>query len=713
MASAELTLELVAHGPKQEQILPIFAYVQKYIEEFLYLKEIKDNSTPLTYYESDPIDSWKNLQIINKTYILPANELDFIGGDDTWTEISGRSYSSQYKEVALTTTSTLEESGRIKPLFYKHELPNDTVEASLEEVSSGNKSKIESGFSWDIENNLIYTNYKNFFDPDTGSYRLFFVVSSNSEGETTHELLSPIQATKEATWEDILLTGSTAGSLTEEYPVYSREKNADGYTFYLNQNATWYARPLESSTIKALKPSGRDPDNAWNIAFTNGDFTTLTNGRTRRYYVPEYDTQPFAPYKPYIYAPYRKMLYVNSNILFFTRKNTAVSIPDNRHITIYGYDDNGILKVAYSTDAALEGKRAFKREEADVAVVANAKNIFYEGDKIISVDNTEGFVLLSTSLDPEYTYYASFFYEAKSLEYTSLNLNPISNKEVLEHMYVFYMHPDANSNDKAIHYLKVDRCGEIVYTSQNEGRDHTNLQTFNADGTTNNNTVIGMKYNSFSDENSFVKEFCCPFPNDNAYYVLCEVTVMEAEHEDDSFIVNVSQDGAIIKNDRFEKAIRSNQKILQSSLGYGPMGQEVPENGVLLLNAPITLLEDYGGPFNKAAAEKALKRYTNQSVYTIIDWVYEKALLTGHSDIVNNAKLAITWEGPSLIYRIYRKQKPLEQWELIDSIENPPEGDIEYNDTDLVSGKKYFYSCRIEKDGVLLPHSNSLSLMVR
>jgi hypothetical protein len=143
------------------------------------------------------------------------------------------------------------------------------------------------------------------------------------------------------------------------------------------------------------------------------------------------------------------------------------------------------------------------------------------------------------------------------------------------------------------------------------------------------------------------------------------------------------------------------------------MGQEVPENGVLLLNAPITLLEDYGGPFNKATAEKALKRYTNQSVYTIIDWVYEKALLTGHSDIVNNAKLAITWEGPNLIYRIYRKQKPLEEWELIDSIENPPEGDIEYNDTGLVSGEKYFYSCRIEKDGVLLPHSNSLSLMVR
>ena len=87
----EVTLELIAHGPRAEQVLPISAYVQKYIEEFIYTERIADTSTPIAYYESDPIDSWKNIQLIEKMYVIPANEVDFVGGDDTWTEIAGRS----------------------------------------------------------------------------------------------------------------------------------------------------------------------------------------------------------------------------------------------------------------------------------------------------------------------------------------------------------------------------------------------------------------------------------------------------------------------------------------------------------------------------------------------------------------------------------------------------------------------------------------------
>ena len=213
-------------------------------------------------------------------YVIPANEVDFVGGDDTWTEIAGRSYTSRYKDIALTTESFIEDSGKKKPLFFKHILPPNTAEASVEIVSGGNKSEVESGFVFDVENDVAYTNYKNFFDPDTGAYELFYIVSSDIDGNSTHELLSPVEAAKEATWEDIVLTGPDAGSLTEDYPVYNREKNSDGYTFYLNRNETWYAKALETSTIKPLMPSARDPDTSWNLAFTNGDFTTISNGRT-------------------------------------------------------------------------------------------------------------------------------------------------------------------------------------------------------------------------------------------------------------------------------------------------------------------------------------------------------------------------------------------------------------------------------------------------
>jgi hypothetical protein len=407
------------------------------------------------------------------------------------------------------------------------------------------------------------------------------------------------------------------------------------------------------------------------------------------------------------------MLYVNANVLASTRKNLAVDSGAGRHMTIYAYNEDGILKSAYTTDVSLEGKRAFKREDADPSVVANAENVFYEADKIVSVDNQGGFVFFSTPLDPQDTYYASFSYEAKSLEYINLNLNPISNKEVVDHMYVFYIHPDANSNDRAIHYLKVDRSGEIVYCSQGLGRSHPNLQPLNADNSVNTDTVVGMKYRSLVDSNSFIEKYCVPFQNDYAYYVLCEVVVLETEQEEDSFVVDVRRDGAVLKQEMFKKAIRANNKILQSKLGYGPEGQEVPENGVLLLNVPVIFFEEYGGIFSREEAEKALKTYTNQSVYTIIDWTYEKAQLSGWSKTSGIVNLEMTWEGPELTYNLYRKENNNEEWELIYTIENPAEGTVEYMDSGLTSGTNYYYSVRITKDGVLLPHSNKFSVMVR
>ena len=705
-----VTLELISHGPKQSQILPISAHVQKYIEKFIYTEEIADSSIPITYYESDPIDSWKNIQIVDKTYVIPDNNWEFNANEVSWTEIVATSYTSKFKDVAFTMETIVDPSGRTKPLFFKHKLPDNTVDAHIEVSTGGGFIEVESGYKIDIDNDVIFTNFQNYFNPDTGSFRLHYVVSSDSEGATSHVLLNPIPAAGEATWEDIILTGDLAGSLTTEYPLYNREHNSDGYTFYFNMDGTWYTKPLDTSMISALFPAGREPNTAWNIGFTNGDVTAIVNGTLRRYYVTEYDMQPFAPSKPYVYAPYRKMLYVNKNVLVATRPYTAIDPMAGRHITIYVYDENDILKTAYTTDTSLEGKRAFKAEDS---VVENSENVFYESDKIESWDNKNGFLLLNIEIDADDTYYASFFYESHDLEYSSVDFNPIQNKDVLEHMYVFYMHPNANSNDKAIHYLKINRSGVIVETSQNLGRDHPNLQPFNEDGSPNPNSIVGKKYNSAIATDTFLYNYCVPYHNEYAYYVLCEVIVMDMAEEEDSLIIDVRRPGSVIKEDYFEDAIRANPKVLQSHLGYGKDGQEVPENAVIVINAPVELLEDYGGVLTKQRAENMLKSYTNQGVHSIIDWVYEKPQLTGQSDAENSVTLKMTWEGPDLIYNIYRRENDIDEWVLITSIENPAEGTVQYTDSELTSDKIYYYSLRVTKNGILLPHGNALAVMVR
>ena len=48
------------------------------------------------------------------------------------------------------------------------------------------------------------------------------------------------------------------------------------------------------------------------------------------------------------------------------------------------------------------------------------------------------------------------------------------------------------------------------------------------------------------------------------------------------------------------------------------------------------------GIFKREEAEKALKTYTNQGVYTIIDWVYEKTELTGWSKSTGSVSLEMS-----------------------------------------------------------------------
>ena len=119
--AAELTLELVAHGPQQTAILPIAAHVQKYTDRFIYTGRIDETSVPVAYYESDPLDSWRNLQILDRTHLIPANTFDFAAPKDSWTEVTSTSVTSMYKEIAITNKTIVFRTQHTTTL------PNQTV----------------------------------------------------------------------------------------------------------------------------------------------------------------------------------------------------------------------------------------------------------------------------------------------------------------------------------------------------------------------------------------------------------------------------------------------------------------------------------------------------------------------------------------------------------------------------------------------------------
>ena len=95
-------------------------------------------------------------------------------------------------------------------MFSCHRLPEKTVEVNINVIQNGVISEIEEGYFADIENNIIYTNYKNIYNYDDGSYILYFVSSVDEDGNATQTLLSPEPVAREATWKDVDLTQLSA-----------------------------------------------------------------------------------------------------------------------------------------------------------------------------------------------------------------------------------------------------------------------------------------------------------------------------------------------------------------------------------------------------------------------------------------------------------------------------------------------------------------------
>lgn len=699
-----ITLELIAHtnpdyGNPGSIELDIVNHVHKRIEKFIYTNTIQPASVPIAYLENKQLDAWANLQIANRTYSVSANSARLATERAPTAAIVGSAYSTPYERIIATNATFVDERGRVRPLFYRHKLPDNVVECEVVKRSRGNRIVMDTGFDIDLNGGNIYTNRRNYFDPDTGAFRLFIVVCTDADGVTTHTLLNPEPVAKLADWEDIDLD---TGTLTSDYPVYSKEQASGGWNFYFNESDIWYVKPVSKSLIQPIRPSSRDPDEPWFLRFSAGNLVAVVNGASRRYKIPEFDLQPFIPAKPTVFSPYSKLLRVNRRVVAATRDNLQIDPDTGLHLSIFVENVEGEVIKALTTDPSLDGVRY---KDTDV---------FYEADKIQSWDNKGGFIALGIDINRSWSISATYSYEADDFEYNLVSLNPINNKKVFDHTYIFYMIPDVNVNDRSIHHLVVDHNGLIVETSQGpEGLSYENLQTLDDSGNYNAGTVIGLKYISDIDTDTFITRYTAGFDNDKGYMVIAEVSALDLAIVEEQVDVDVRRRGGVPIPEEFGNAIMGNPRILQSRMGYGSKGQEVPENAVMIVDAPLSLLEDYGGNLTQTEAEKLLRRDMHVAGFLVINWVYPVTELDGQANLLAGADLSWTWESPGVDYKLYRRDSISGEKTLVTTVGSPSEGTISYTDTNVVSGEVYHYSVTITENGIEYPESNTVSVKVR
>jgi len=310
-----------------------------------------------------------------------------------------------------------------------------------------------------------------------------------------------------------------------------------------------------------------------------------------------------------------------------------------------------------------------------------------------------------------------YFYEAKEYEIKDIDLNPLSNKKMLNHMVVFYVVPDVEASDKAIHYLLVDESGYVVYCSQGLGLGHPNLKLRNEDGTYNSNSPVGIKYISQSSGNpSFVKDFTAGYENEYGYVVLAEVSYRETSAISDQVVFPLKNKTPAFKDSKKISSYRKNPLSAYSPYGYGSESHNalrIPKEGVVIVRVPINIMEDYGGVFKESEVKAELAKCFDASVYPVIEWTYPKSKLSCDPTVSEELTLSWTWEGPDRDYKLYRRPNNGTSWTLIDTQSDPPQALLTYTDSGLTADEVWEYAVRITLNGIEYPISNIVSAKVK
>lgn len=676
-----VTLEVILSGYKQSQEIGVACHVHKYIEKFLYKKQLNNGAVPLDYYENDKISADKNVFVLDRSYLDYKNQQ--ILGEEEFLYFTGTKLNTIYKDILITNKYKINKYGVPTPLFYKHELDPQSTEVDVRIVTNFD-SKEEATYSLSIDEAAIYTNMDNFFNQETGKYRLYFIDEVTPEGKIKSSLLNLINVGEEATWEDLNLE---TGKVESKTLKYSREEAAGGFNFYMNLGDEYWWKPVETNILKIKNIVGNESNEGWNVSISNGRFSSIIDGKAYNYYISEYNRQYFYPTKPYSYSIQKKLTYVNPNILKSNVRN--IVIKNNLDMEIFVFDQNEKMVEILTTEGSKHGEHY-------------SANVKYVYGSIGSYDSRNGLIYINKDVNPEYTYTANLFYKKYSFELKSLNLNPVLKKENRHYSFIIYCIPNTSIWDKSVQYLIVDDSDKIIFCSQEQGLTFPSLVEYNKDKTLNKDSIIDKKYNT--GEDSFSQLYSnLNIENKNQYLILGELYLVLGKDKEDNFTFSLKEQGHVFKE--YYDVFRKNKNLLQSKYGYHENGQFVARNKVAIVEVPIEILEEYGGDLNEVQVKHNLNLFSSSSLVKIIKYKYPKinAEYTCKKNVVT---FKIEWPGPNREVLVYKYSKG--KYDLYDTVSILEGQDFYYTDIFAKKDKALRYKFRVKDTvtEVMYPYSN-------
>lgn len=693
MAIVNLTHSITIDNESVEADYDLLVNVQKRLEYFRYAVQHSQDTVnvgfigaPLPTVESTLDFSVTSDNLRENSYYFQTTNAPV--GNIT---ISGTSYSSIFPQLEGTDKFLNTSQGQV-PALYRHKLPPNTTGVKLQSSDKNNNTREVSNTNYivNLTSGYVFTNLKNITQ---GEYKIYFVDSVNASGEVDRSLLQTLPVLHEATFEDI---DPGTGDMYEDSGAYIVNQSGNIYNYTFASGAKKYILDSVNAKITPSIDPNLTLDKQWFIDVSNGSFSRLSNGYTYHYSINEFSTQNFIPFYPYLFTANELATVICSNLVQVSHNKPKSDPSTGLYIYVIVRATNGVVKAAISNDPNVINLTDYNWILGDIDVDTNSG--------LVLVDN-------SVSLTVDDSVNVSYYYEADSYVYTSLDLNPHHGVNTDEYLYVFYLVPSLETGYGSLHYLKVDKTNTIVYASQQSGSHLSSypeafvpMNITLENGDYNSDTVVGMKYRELGAEPWWEVEFSTrDGSNLFQYLILAEISFKNSIRPDKLLTLDSRVIATGLRQQDLMDSVLEVCNSQTSNLNSTDSVENIsfPGRMALVANVPYTILTDYGGELTMDQVLERIYRHSAAGTYIIpelsgiiprIDTIYAgsgngSVVVNWFSEASNyrfNVYVSTEWDGPWLSSLTKVNVSP-----LIGAVYSNNTANNSYTITGLSSGTKY------------------------
>jgi hypothetical protein len=630
--------------------IPLLCCVKAPTESIFYTKYINNKNVPLAYFKSKENVSQENAYVQDLSWKLPENNPNLISNEPV-EYIESLSFSSNYKELLITNKFYVDSQGAEVPLYYKHK----TKFRQEPKVTKNVKGNLEIEDSFIYSDGYLYSNLKNIVTDDR--YLIWNIAGTDINNKSVNEIYNPVE---------VIAIGDESCVDDEGNPnktFYIREERTNTFQYTIarvesgcydkHTSTGFYIKPVASNLLKLQIRKDLKQDNSWGVIVKNN--TIFSNGK---YWLPEYDRQPFNPIYGVLKANNQSCKIINASTIKINQSNIFLSKETPLTISFYDSEDN-----------------------------------FVKAASFLCCDESTGIVRLSERIESSYKVKASYSFKSNELFYTKLNANPFENDKMIKGRYFFYIKKNVQRGGASLHHLYIDEESRILEVSDEEIALKTSTGAFNT------NTYLMKSIEEFK------QAFCYGYNNQYQWMELGEVSYRDTCLLEETGLEDIRSFNNLDET-RLDSIVKRQWRILQSKYGYGENGQVVQRNNVLVIEVPIKLLQKYGGSYTTNEVEALVKRRIPAGTEVIIDYVYPKSSLTIESSSDLNI-IQFSWEG-AYSYRLEVSRNKVDWSEIysVNASSRPNNDLLEYTHSNLDGDTVYYYRCIITEGDVEYPASN-------